>query len=50
MTAFSNKLSVSELSPEYQGQGSRFNWNLDAQLTEYRDEEHHEERVGTSKF
>ena len=43
MTAFSNKLQVSEPSPKYH---SRLNWNLNAQLTEYRAEEHHEERVG----
>ena len=46
MTAFSNKLSVSEPSPEYQGKDSRLNWNLNAQLTKYRTEEHHEERNG----
>ena len=47
MIVFSNKLPVSETSPKYH---SRLNWNLNAQLTEYRAEEHHEERVGTNKF
>ena len=44
MIAFSNKLSVSEPSLEYQGKYSRLNWDLNAQLIEYRTEEHHEER------
>ena len=46
MTAFSYKLSVSEPSPEYQGKDSRLNWDLNAQLTKYMDEEHQEEQVG----
>ena len=28
MTSFSNKLSVSESSPEYQGQDTKLNWDL----------------------
>ena len=50
MTAFSNKLPVSEPSPEYQCYNSRLNGNPNAQLTEYRTEDHHGERVGTNKF
>ena len=41
-----NKLSVSEPSPEHQGQDARLNRDLNAQLTEHRTEEHHEEWVG----
>ena len=50
MIAFSNKRSISEPSPEHQGQDARLNWDLIGQLTEHRTEEHHEERVGTNKF
>ena len=46
MTAFSNKLPVFEPSPEYQGKDSRLNWDLNAQLVEYKTEEYHEEWVG----
>ena len=45
MTTFTNKFQVSEPSPKLQ---SRFNWNPNAQLAEYRTGEHHEERVGTN--
>ena len=50
MTALSNKLPVSEPSLEYQGKDSRLNRDSNTQLTEYRTEEHHEERVGTIKL
>ena len=50
MTAFSDKRSVSEPSLEYQGQDAGLNRDLNAQLTEHRTEEHHEEQVGTNRF
>ena len=44
MTAFTNKLPVPEPSPKISFQ-IRI-WNPNMQLTEYRVEENHEERVG----
>ena len=41
----SDKLNLSEPSPK---RHSRLNWSSNAQLTEFRIEEHHEERVGTN--
>ena len=41
----SDKLNLSEPSPECL---SRLNRSSNAQLTEFRTEEHHEERVGTN--
>ena len=46
MTSFSNKRSISEPSLEYQGQDVGLNRDLNAQLTEHRTEEHHEEWIG----
>ena len=45
-----NRLPISEPSLEHQGQNSRLNRDLNAQLTEHKTEEHHEERVGTNKL
>ena len=44
MTAFSNERSIPEPSPENLSKDS--NGDLNAKLTEYRTEEHQEERVG----
>ena len=50
MTDLQNKLSVSEPSPECQGQDARLNLDLNAQLTEHRVEEQNQEWVGTYKL